>query len=229
MQPELDAISVIVAAFAPIVGKRILDVGCGTGALLRLLSVRGARVVGVEPNDKVLALARRAAPEGAFHPAGAEALPFVDRSFDGAVFLNSLHHVPEPDMDRALREAARVVKPAGPIVVIEPLAEGPFFSALRSVEDETAVRAAAQDALEGSVRDGTFEPVGRVEYLRREHFADLEQFLVRIVLADPARAAAVEERRSEVESAFRRHARVAADGRLVLEQPVRARVLSTRA
>ncbi len=124
VQPELDAISVIVAAFAPIVGKRILDVGCGTGALLRLLSVRGARVVGVEPNDKVLALARRAAPEGAFHPAGAEALPFVDRSFDGAVFLNSLHHVPGADIRPALREASCVVKPGSPIVVIEPLAEG---------------------------------------------------------------------------------------------------------
>ncbi len=221
--------SIIVAAFAPLAGKQLLDIGCGAGILARSLSARGAHVSGVDPNAEALALAREAVPKGTFHPASADTLPFADDSFDGAIFLNSLHHVPEPDMQRALGEAARVVEPAKPIVVVEPLAEGSFFSALRPVEDEMDVRTAAQEALRRALECGAFEQLGRVDYLRREHFEDLDQFLVRIVAAEPARVAVVAELRPEVEAAFRRHARVAADGRMTLEQPMRAHVLTANA
>ncbi len=229
LPPETDAMSIIVATFAPLAGKRILDVGCGAGILARSLSARGAHVSGVDPNAQALALAREAVPTGTFHPAGAESLPFADDSFEGAIFLNSLHHVPEPAMHRALREAVRVVKPAKPLIVIEPLAEGSFFSALRPVEDETDVRTAAQEVLRRALESGAFEQLERIDYLRRERFADLDQFLDRIVAAEPTRAAVVAERHPEVEAAFRRYARVAADGRMTLEQPMRAHVLTARA
>ena len=225
LPPETDATSIIAAAFGPPAGKRLLDVGCGSGALARLLSDRGARVVGVDPNAEVLALARKAVPTGTFHQAGAEALPFADGSFDGAIFLNSLHHVPERAMRRALEEAARVVQPARPIVVVEPLAEGSFFSALCPVEDETDVRTATQETLHLALQGGAFEQLRRVDYNRREHFEGLDQFLSRVVAVDPARTAVAAERRPEVEAAFRRHAQVAADGRRTLEQPMRAYVL----
>lgn len=220
--------SVIGEAFAPLAGRRLLDIGCGSGALARSLSERGARVAGIDPNPEALETAREAVPEGTFQAARAEALPFADASFDGAIFLNSLHHVPKRAMDRALREAARVTKPAGPIVVIEPLAAGSFFSVLRTVEDETAVRDAAQEAIAEAIEGGSFEQLHRSDYLRREHFADLDEFLARVVAAEPARAAAVEERRPEVEAAFRRHAHSAEDGRMVLDQPLRFHVLATR-
>jgi SAM-dependent methyltransferase len=181
---------------------------------------------GLDPNEEALALARRAVPTREFHPAHAEAIPFADELFDGAAFLNSLHHVPEPAMQRALREAARVVKPARPIVVIEPLPEGSFFSALRPVEDETEVRTAAQESLRRALESGTFEQLSRSDYLRRERFDGLEGFLARIVAAEPARAAVVAARRPEVEAAFQRHARTGTDGRMILEQPMRAHVLA---
>ncbi|WP_323127061.1 class I SAM-dependent methyltransferase [Rubrobacter marinus] len=220
--------AVIGAAFDPLAGKRVLDVGCGAGVLARSLSAQGARVVGVDPNEQALALAREAVPEGKFYRAGAQELPFADRSFDGAVFLNSLHHVPEPGMHAALREAARVVKPGGNIVVIEPLATGSFFSVLRLAEDETRVRAAAQKAVGDALDGGTVEPVDRAEYVRRERFADADQFLARIIAVDPARAPVVDERRDELVDAFRRHARRDAHGRWVLEQPLRAHVFTAR-
>lgn len=225
MPPEIDATSVIVAAFAPLVGKRLLDIGCGAGALARSLADLGAHVSGVDPNAEALALAREVVPAGTFHVAGAETLPFEDDSFDGAVFLNSFHHVPKADMHRALGEAARLVGPAGPIVVVEPLAEGSFFFALRTVEDETDVRTAAQDTLRRAVKSGAFEQLRRVEYLRREQFEGLDQFLARIVAVDQTRAATVTENRPEIEAAFRRYARVAGDGRMTLEQPMRVHVL----
>jgi ubiquinone/menaquinone biosynthesis C-methylase UbiE len=226
---EPDATSIIVAALAPLAEKRLLDIGCGAGVLARSLSDRGAEVSGVDPNAEALALAREAVPTGAFHVAGAETLPFADDSFDGAIFLNSLHHVPESDMQRALREAARVVGPAGPIVVVEPLAAGSFFFALRPVEDETDVRTAAQETLRRSLESGALEQLRRVDYLRRELFEDLDQFLAHVVAVDPTRAASVAQTRPEVEAAFRRHAKTTEDGGLTLEQPMRAYVLRAKA
>ncbi len=206
---ETDSMAVITAAVDPLAGKRVLDAGCGTGVLARSLSDWGARVVGVDPNEEALAVARQAVPTGTFHSVGAQALPFADYSFDGAVFLNSLHHVPKPDMHPALREAARVVKLRRPIVLIEPLAEGSFFSVLRLIEDETDVRAAAQKVIGEALDGGTFELLERIDYLRCEHFADVDQFLARIAAVEPARAPVVEERRHEIVAAFRCSTRTA--------------------
>ena len=202
MAGRTDAASVVAETFEPLPGRRILDIGCGRGSLARSLADRGACVYGVDPNCEALAAARRAVPEGTFRPAGAEALPFADRSFDGAVFLNSLHHVPEVAMLSALREAARVTKPAARVVVVEPLAEGSLFCMLKTAEDETPVRAAAQRTIDAALAEGIFEQLMRFDYLRRERFEDLERFLAHIVGVDPSRAAAVEKHRSEVEAAF---------------------------
>ena len=228
MLKEIDSKAVIWTAFDPLAGKRVLDIGCGTGVLAHSLSAQGAHVVGVDPNEQALAVAREAVPTAEFHPAGAQALPFADRSFDGAVFLNSLHHVPEPDMHEALREAARVAKPGRNVIVIEPLARGLFFSVLRLAEDETHVRAAAQKVVGEALDDGTFEWVDRIDFLRCEHFADADQFLTRIIAMEPARAPVVDERRHEMVEAFRRYARVDAHGRWILEQPMRAHVFTVR-
>ena len=227
--PGIGAASIIREAFEPLAGRRLLDIGCGAGALARTLADRGARVVGIDPNPQALAVAREAVPAAGFRRAEAESLPFADGSFDGAIFLNSLHHVPEVAMHRALEEVARVVEPAGRVVVVEALPAGSFFSALLPVEDETRVRTAAQEVLRRTVEDGMFEELRRIDYPRRDLFEDLDEFLARVVAVDPARVAAVAGRRSEIEEAFRRHARPAPDGRFTLEQPMRAHVLDNRA
>jgi len=226
--PKIDAMSVVEDAFAPLEGRRLLDVGCGAGAFARSLAARGARVAGVDPNPEALAVARERVPAGTFLAARAEALPFANASFDGAVFINSLHHVPKSAMHRALREAARMVGPTGSVVVVEPLAEGSFFLTLRPVEDETDVRTAAQKVLQRAVGSGTLEQLRRVDYLRRERFEDLEGFLGRVVAVDPARSVLVAQNRPEVEAAFRRYARAAPDGGVTLDQPMRAHVLKPR-
>lgn len=158
--------------------------------------------------------------------AGAEALPFADRTFDGVIFLNSLHHVPESVMRRALLEAARVVISAGPVIVIEPLAEGSLFSVLRLVEDETGVRAAAQEAVREALDDGTFGQLNRIEYLRYDRYTDVDELLSHVISVNPSRAEVARERRAEVEAAFLRCAQAAADGRMTLEQPMRAHVMA---
>ena len=97
-------------------------------------------MTGIDPDAAAVEAACRTAPECAVRLALAEALPFPNEHLEGSVFLDSLHHVPPEVMAAALDEAAQVTACGGSVIVIEPLAEGSFFSAFRRIEDETAVR-----------------------------------------------------------------------------------------
>ncbi|MCJ2094909.1 methyltransferase domain-containing protein [Methylobacterium sp. J-072] len=219
----MDALTLIRETFAPLPGKRVLDIGCGAGTLAQRLAEDGAAVTGVDPGAAALEKARSAVPGTRFEAASAEALPFPDGSFHGAVMLNALHHVPDPAA--ALAEAARILVPGGILVVVEPLAEGSFFDALRPIEDETAVRAAAQDAIAAALASGAFLCRQDVTVARRETFAALDAFLARVSAVDPAREATIRARRPVVEVAFRAAAEREADGRYALVQPLRIHVL----
>jgi ubiquinone/menaquinone biosynthesis C-methylase UbiE len=198
VRPQGDTLGEIAAALSPLQGRRILDIGCGPGHLLRALAAGGAEVAGVDPDAAALEEARLAAPSADIRSAPAEALPFGGGAFQAAIFLNSLHHVPEPAMAAALAEAARVVGKGGDIIVVEPLAEGSFFAALMPVEDETAVRHAAQRAVARALGEGRLRLARQHEYDRVESYPDLDAFLARIILADPARRERVGAARAEV-------------------------------
>jgi ubiquinone/menaquinone biosynthesis C-methylase UbiE len=96
-------------------GARVLEVGCGTGAVTRELAgwPGVAEVVGLDPSPTFLASARRHNPPTnvEFLEGDARALQFPDRSFDVVVFHTTLCHVPESE--RALGQAARVLRPGG--------------------------------------------------------------------------------------------------------------------
>jgi len=221
----IDALTLISETFEPLPGARLLDVGCGAGRLASALLARGAFVIGVDPDERAITAAQGSAPAAEFRVARAESLPFKRGTFDGVIFLNSLHHVPEPAMGPALSEAARVSASTGSVLVVEPLAEGSFFSAFRFVEDETEIRAAAQSAVMDSVARGNLKLERTVEFVRKERFADLDAFLVRVLAADRSRELAVCKHRSEIEAEFVRVSRRDEHGLFVLDQPLRAHVL----
>lgn len=222
-RPEGTALAVIEDWLGPLNGRSILDIGCGHGALARALTARGARVHGIDPGPEAIAAARAAVPEATFTEAGAEALPFADGSFDAVVFLNSLHHVPAQLMAAALGEALRVSR--GPVLVVEPLAEGSYFEVLRPVEDETAIRGLAQDALSDCIARGEAQAVRRLDYDDVRRVSGVDSFLARAVAVDPARAAAAERHRGTVEALLARWG-VAEAGGIRLEQPHRALLLA---
>ena len=215
-----DTASVLAESLAMDGARSILDIGCGRGALARALIKRGFAVAGIDVTEALLDEARDAAPEATFTVGVAEDLPFEPRSFDAAVFLNSLHHVPVARMADALDEARRVVKAKGTLLVVEPLPEGSFFEAMRPVEDETEIRDAAGRAVADAVRDGRFSLAGNVVYERTERFPDLDAFVRRVVSVNPARQATADGNRSEIAARFDALSEEA-DGLRLLRQPLR--------
>lgn len=93
----------------------ILEVGCGPGELSERLRVElGASVVAVDISPRMVELARDRGVEA--HLGNVEGLPFPDASFDCAVAAWMLYHV--PDVDRALGELVRVLRPGGHLVAV---------------------------------------------------------------------------------------------------------------
>ena len=92
-------------------GRRVLDVGCGTGRLLAALAERGARVWGIDPSPEMVAEAKR---RGSAKVASAERMPFKDGWFERAVLWLSVHLV---DRRRAFAELRRVLDVDGRTVI----------------------------------------------------------------------------------------------------------------
>jgi SAM-dependent methyltransferase len=103
-------------------GARVLDAGCGSGVMSRLLASHHpeSEVVGVDQNPRYVSFAtERAAPEGlanlSFESADIRKLPFETASFDVVCSQNVLFYI--ADQQAALQEFRRVLKPGGQLVI----------------------------------------------------------------------------------------------------------------
>lgn len=112
---------VIASRLGDLAGKRVLDIACGGGAWLALMSQRGAHVFGADISDKAISYCQQVFPQGEFVVAPAESLPFPDHSFDVVTCLGSLEHF--GDKPAALREMLRVAKPDAQILILVPNAD----------------------------------------------------------------------------------------------------------
>ena len=112
----------------------ILDVGCGTGRLLRRAATYWpeAQLFGVDPANGMIEVARRLTPGATFLEGEAEALPLPDASIDLAFSTISFHHW--RDQEAGVREIARVLRPEGYFVLADfsyPGWSTPVFRTLR--------------------------------------------------------------------------------------------------
>ncbi|HWQ53411.1 MAG TPA: methyltransferase domain-containing protein [Bryobacteraceae bacterium] len=104
---------------APRPGERVLEIGCGTGSL----TVRAKRlypqidIIGLDPDPKALARARRKAQRSAvsiqFTEGLSECLPYSEHSFDHVFSSFMFHHLENDTKEKTLREIRRVLKPGG--------------------------------------------------------------------------------------------------------------------
>ncbi len=170
---------VILHELVPLAGQDVIELGCGSARLARALLQRfaDARVTGLEV-DAIQHAKNLAAPAErlTFVAAGAEAIPLPDASFDLALMLKSLHHVPLARMDAALAEAQRVLRPGGHLYVSEPVYAGALNEITRLFNDEREVRAAAQAALDRALASGRWTAAGERRFEVPVHYADFADF-----------------------------------------------------
>jgi SAM-dependent methyltransferase len=108
-------------ALAP--GHRVLDIGCGPGILAKEMASEvgpHGEIVGIDVSESMLALAgQRCGIEGGvrLRPGRAEAIPFGDQEFDAAIAVQVYEYV--PDIERALAELFRVLRPGGRAVILD--------------------------------------------------------------------------------------------------------------
>lgn len=93
----------------------ILDVGCGPGLAGQVFARKVPRVAGVDATAPFIEIARRRLPSGDFRIAEMEELPYEDGSFDVISSFNAFQYAASPIS--ALREARRVAKPNGAIII----------------------------------------------------------------------------------------------------------------
>lgn len=99
-------------------GSLVLDAGCGGGLISKDL-MKDYAVFGVDANPNAIEFCKKTYSEGRYTLANIEeTLPFVDNFFDGAIFVETIEHLPDPD--RAVKELKRVLKENGVLVITTP-------------------------------------------------------------------------------------------------------------
>jgi SAM-dependent methyltransferase len=116
----------VLARMPKLQDARVLDIGIGEGQSSVLLARAGAQVTGIDVSagalERAAELARRCGVQAEFQQMPGEDLQFPDAAFDAILCMSAYHHM---DLDRAARGFARVLRPGGRLVMIDPLATNP--------------------------------------------------------------------------------------------------------
>ena len=218
---ELD----VLADLIPLGKRDIIELGCGAAQLARSLLSRfpDTRVTGLEVDERQHAKNLASPQPGlSFVASGAQAIPFADASFDVALMLKSLHHVPMPLLSQALAEVGRVLRPRGHLYVSEPVYAGPFNEIIRLFNDEGIVRAAAQAAVDAAVQTGRWEQVEERRFEMPVVFKDFDDFEKRIMRPTFADHQIDDAKLAEVRAAFQPHLGA---GGVHFQRPMHVRLL----
>ena len=200
-------------------GQRVLDVGCGPGALTTELVGRlGAHAVAaVDPSEPFVEAARERNPGVSVQQASAESLPFEDDSFDDALAQLVVHFMSDPVA--GLREMARVTRDGGVVAAcVWDLAGGrapisPYWTAAHEIDPEVMDESRLAGAREGHLTE-LFEEAGLREVeetaleVSAEHptFEDWwEPFTLGVGPAGAHWATLDEEQQAEVRELAREH------------------------
>lgn len=99
----------LLSAYNPL----ILDIGCGDGRHCSLITKNSGRAIGIDLSDGMLKEAQNLFPEGNFQRMDMRNLSFPDNYFDGMWSSGSIYHIPKKDIDSAISEFRRTLKPDG--------------------------------------------------------------------------------------------------------------------
>jgi SAM-dependent methyltransferase len=99
-------------------GLRVLEIGCGKGALLNRMRIAGHEAIGVDIDAEVIAYCTKTYPGIDARVCSGDQLPFPDHSFDTVLSFDVFEHI--PDSDKHLREVRRVLEPGGRYLLQTP-------------------------------------------------------------------------------------------------------------
>ena len=124
--------NLILEAAAVSEGMRVLEIGCGTGLFTSMFAKTGARIVSIDVSPALLekAIARDLGERVEFRVDDAEDLSLASESFDAVTGSSVLHHL---DLDAAIGEVHRVLKPGGRMVFAEPSMLNPQIALQRTI------------------------------------------------------------------------------------------------
>ncbi len=204
----------------------ILELGCGKAEHTRRIAKghQTARIVAAEVDRLQLGENLAAAvPENIiFADFGAESIPLPDSSQDVVLMFRSLHHVPLPRLDDAMREILRVLKPGGCAYISEPVFAGPLNEMIRIFNDEEVVRRAAFDTMCQAVEKGMFELDHETFFLLPVAYRDFTDFARKHFLVTHSERNVSDAQRLAVERLFNAH--LGQDG-VKLSQQIRVDLL----
>jgi len=98
-------------------GKKILDIGCGTGRIIQDLLDKGADITGVDVSTEMLKIAEKKFPNSNFVEADIRELPFKDNTFDIVICTFVIVHLKQVELEGAFDEVYRILKPGGSFIL----------------------------------------------------------------------------------------------------------------
>jgi len=165
--------------------KKILELGCGTARLTRLIATTGkGRIITATEIDKIQHeknLLIDDLPNVTFKLGGGENIQASDNTFDIVFMFKSLHHVPLALLDDVLQEIRRVLKPGGFLYISEPVFKGDFNQIIKLFHNEEYVRQKAFDAIKKAVDTSAFTLVDEIFFNSPSIYENFEQFEDRII------------------------------------------------
>jgi SAM-dependent methyltransferase len=133
--------------FADLNSKYVLEVGCGDGRITSLLVGKPKVLVAIDPDVMNIRKAQQYVTGVDFRNGSGENLEFSNNVFDLVIFTLSLHH---QDSELAIREAQRVLKVGGNILIIEPIIDGEVEQVFALVHNENQEKLIVQQSIEKS-------------------------------------------------------------------------------
>ena len=99
-------------------GKKILDVGCGTGRDCKYIEQKGYDVIGIDISKEMLKIAKEKYPKGKFEIMDMTNIDYPDNTFDGIMSNCSVFHIPEELLSQTMESFKRVLKNNGKLFLI---------------------------------------------------------------------------------------------------------------
>jgi ubiquinone/menaquinone biosynthesis C-methylase UbiE len=183
---KIDKESDIFAEILDVKGKVVVDVGCGTGNLIRWMTEQGATAVGTDI-EEMIKKAKEFSPAGneRYIVCGGEKMLLEDSFADAIVYFASFHHISEDKLNDAITECKRVLKKDGVVIFVEPVAkEGYYYEVTKFSGDESEIQRVAKDTILSADRKEFEHITEGFYYMERS----LENFkaMIKTHYSDPA-------------------------------------------